>query len=274
MILRAFSYRDEPAALRWSAAGGLALVVCPHTSGRLAAWIPEGQYGTDRADVYGCDPAALRQFTRSVWLSRPYFRSHRRPGQYQPLVGFAMRRAVRRCQSGIVESAGWFSRQLATGLLWCGLSAKRPIRVLHSEVRTEWIGSTPLWKECRPGWAFYAALPGGSLEYEEAVLGHSLLIAASAGTQSLEASAVRACRLFLPDQAGHQVLVGLSCRRKDELYMLAGCGVESGAGLASRTAPWVMRSVHPATTSDEYQDHLRRWGITPTAEDYQRAGFP
>jgi hypothetical protein len=195
--------------------------------------------------------------------------------QSQPLSGHTLRRAVKRCVSGVVERAAWYSRELALGLLWCGLAMKRPLRVSRAEVRSTWVGSTPGWWNYRPGWAFYGLLPEGMLEYEGGVLGPALLEAASRGTQTVEGSGVVASRLYLPGVSPDSppVLAGLACRTLTDLFVLAGCGVRTGAGLASRTAPWVNRRVEPALTAQEFRDHLARWGIAPTADDFREAHF-
>lgn len=273
MILHAFEPDRLADALRWSAAGGLALHLRPKAGERLTCWEAGTKYGPDRGDLYGCDPEALRLTCKSVWVNRVLFKCPASPAQHVTLAGTPLGRILKR-SDGCVWRAPWFNHDEAVGRFWCGLTRRTPARTTLRELQEPhrgWVGPTPKWQHDRPGHAFYAVLPGGDPVWEGCVIGQAALDEMS-GLASQYVHFEPVVRQVLASPAGRfRCLTGVAARLLATLYQLLGAVVCRRVGMTATECGWASRRPQAARNAGQYRDDLKRWGMTPDANDLLRA---
>lgn len=272
MILYAFGPDELPQALRWSAAGGLALHVLPDAGTRLAPWEAGDRFGPARANLYGCDPSALLAVCKAVWINRAMLRDPGTPSQHVPVAGMPLPRLLRRSW-GAAGAAPWFDADHAIGKLWADLGRKRPVRTALGEVLMPsrgWVGSTAGWWRTRPGWAWYARLPAGDAKWEHGVIGPMLTLMVSLAAERDAGEPV--VRQYLT-AAGGRALTAVAARVQPTLFRLLGQAVRRSDAGPHREFPWVARCPVPADDWKGYHEHLGRWRVTPGPDDFRRAGY-
>ena len=271
MIARAFRAGERAGALRWAAAGGIAVLPDPMAGGTAPApWVAPGERGWDIAQALCWDRILLRKFTEACGVRRSLIVGRDTPSQRAALCARPLRRAVERCGSGAVERQFAWDQggpELAAGKLWCDVCSKRPCEVYLDEVRQYWTGPQDGWVSYRPGWAFLgvgAAAAADGAEGERCLLPRETLTAAA-----LEAATVPLVTLF-----GGGLLLGVGSRTVSGLYRAVGAAVLNGHG---EWAAWVARDVaarYGQVTRDTYAAVCRAvFHREPAPEELLEAGY-
>lgn len=273
MIARAFRAGERAGALRWAAAGGIAVLPDPMAGGSSPApWVAPGERGWDIAQALCWDRILLRKFTEACGVRRTMIVGRDTPAQRAPLCARPLRRAVERCGSGAVEKQfGWDEggRELAAGKLWCGVCGKRPCEVHLEEVRQHWTGPQEGWVNYRPGWAFLGSGCAAGSDADGADLERAIVPRETLTAAALEAATVPLVTLF-----GGGILLGVGSRTLSGLYRAIGAAVLNGHG---EWASWVARDVAALAglvTAERYAKVVKAvFHREPDAGEMREAGY-